>query len=505
MPREPLSHHCTTEESFSTRNSIGPLHEKIWDYPVQWCSHGSGNHTHLRRLHSCTTCSPSVGDSILEMAREVMTTFLQPEVPLPGSGVPSTLRARVAESTGLEGGSMARRRYQKGRVFLRGRKERVWIGRYREDVIQEDGSVRRVEKAVILGPEVEEDSEHEGKQKKTIVTKKLAQRRLDLILGRINGPEYRPVRIASVADFATKWRTEVLVHRKPSTIRAAKSHLRVYILPKLGKLRLDEIGREAQQVFVTQLAPNVSRKTVTNVLNTLSSMLRTAKNWGYVCEPVKFGALVLPEGPVKSAARFFTGDEGRKIIAAAREPYRTMFAIAAMTGLRAGELLGLQVDDLDFGRGLVHVRRSVWNGKLQTVKSKASCAPVVMSAPLASILREHLTTWRPNPMKLLFMNRVGRPYNANKVVQKGLWPVLEKLGIERCGLHAFRHTHASLLLDVGAPPTVTQAQLRHSDPRITLETYGHVIGDAQRNAVGRVSEILRPDAPKLESSGEWIQ
>jgi len=103
------------------------------------------------------------------------------------------------------------------------------------------------------------------------------------------------------------------------------------------------------------------------------------------------------------------------------------------------------------------------------------------------------------------MNRFGRPYNANKVVQKGLWPVLETLKIEKCGLHAFRHTHTSLLLEVGAPPTVAQAQLRHSDPRITLGIYGHVIGDSQRNAVERVAEILRPNAPKLEKASEYIQ
>jgi integrase len=108
-------------------------------------------------------------------------------------------------------------------------------------------------------------------------------------------------------------------------------------------------------------------------------------------------------------------------------------------------------------------------------------------------------------MKLLFFNRRGRPYNATKVVQKALWPVLDKLKIERCGLHAFRHTHSSLLLETGASPTVAQAQLRHSDPRITLGIYGHVIGDSQRNAVDRVAEILDPNGPKSVSSGEWIQ
>ncbi len=388
---------------------------------------------------------------------------------------------------------MARRRYQRGRVFLRGKKKPVWVGRWREDVIQADGKTLRVERSVVLG------------EKREIATKPLAQRRLDLVLARINAPEYRPARVASVGEFAETWTREVLAHRKASTVRSCRSNLNSHILPQLGRMRLDELGREAQQAFVTRFARKVARKTLLNVLTTLSSMLRTAKSWGYICEPVNFGALVLPEDPVKPAPRFFSGEEVHNIIARSREPYRTIFAIAAMTGLRAGELLGLQVDDLDFEHRLIHVRRSVWCGRVQTVKSKASCAAVAMPDALASMLREYLVTWRPNQARMLFINRVGRPYNANKVVQKGLWPMLDLLKIERCGLHAFRHTHASLLLEVGAAPTVAQAQLRHSDPRITLGVYGHVVGDSQHSAVERVAKILRPDAPKSESASEWIQ
>ena len=393
---------------------------------------------------------------------------------------------------------MARRRYQKGMVFLRGTKERVWIGRWREDVIQSDGSTRRVYRSINLGPEREPEA-------KKPVTEKMALRRLEPVLARINSTEYRPVRTATVREFAESWQAEVLTHRKPSTVKAATSHLRVYILPQLGKMQLDELGREKQQAFATRLVRKVSRKTVVNILGTLSTMLTTAKEWGYICQVVKLGALALPESPLRPAARFFSGEEAKRIIAAARDPYRTMFAVAAMTGLRAGEILGLMLGDIDFDRKVLHIERAAWCGRVQTVKSKSSRASLPMPVALAEILRQYLTAWRPNPAKLLFANRLGRPYNANKVVQKGLWPVLDELGIEHCGLHAFRHTHTSLLLEVGASPTVAQAQLRHSDARITLGVYGHVIGDSQRNAVERVAQILHPDAPKSETSGEWIQ
>jgi len=172
-------------------------------------------------------------------------------------------------------------------------------------------------------------------------TRRLAERQFETLLARINAPSYRPGRIASLAEFADRWRREVLIHHKPSSIKAANSHLHCHILPLLGKTKLEELGLEVQQGFITRLAEAVARKTAINVMGTLSVMLSTAKNWGYICEPVEFAKLTMPKEEVKEDARFFTAAEAKQIISTAEEPFRTMFAIAAMTGLRAGELLAL--------------------------------------------------------------------------------------------------------------------------------------------------------------------
>lgn len=215
--------------------------------------------------------------------------------------------------------------------------------------------------------------------------------------------------------------------------------------------------------------------------------------------------LALPTEEVQEQTRVYSADEVRRIIAVAGEPYRTMFAIAAMTGLRVGEVVALQKDDLDLAHRVIHVQRSAWYGRVQTLKSKSSRADVVMPLALFTLLSEYLATWKANLEGFLFLNRNGRPYAANKVVEYGLWPVLDRLKLPRGGMHGFRHAHASLLMDVGAPATVTKEQMRHADARITLGVYGHVIGDAQREAVDKVGEILRPDAPKSGDTGEWIQ
>jgi integrase len=92
------------------------------------------------------------------------------------------------------------------------------------------------------------------------------------------------------------------------------------------------------------------------------------------------------------------------------------------------------------------------------------------------VLTNYLESWRSNEKRLLFSNRRGNPHCENKVVQKRLWPILDALSIPRCGMHAFRHTHASMLVSNGASPKVAQAQMRHADVSTTMRAYARHVG-----------------------------
>jgi hypothetical protein len=93
---------------------------------------------------------------------------------------------------------LARRRYQTGSLILR---KKRWTARWREDVVGPDGQILRVRRACVIGTLAE------------LPTQKLARRRLELVLARINSPAYRPGRVATLKDFAEKWKTEVLAQR----------------------------------------------------------------------------------------------------------------------------------------------------------------------------------------------------------------------------------------------------------------------------------------------------
>jgi len=192
----------------------------------------------------------------------------------------------------------------------------------------------------------------------------------------------------------------------------------------------------------------------------------------------------MPRDGVRKEARCFSDEEMQRIIANAPEPLHTIVAITAVLGLRVGETLALRVQDLDFTKKIIRIRQSVdaATRTIAGVKSKASSADLPMPKQLETRLRGYLGK-HDGKSELLFTNQRSRPYSANKLRADLLHPLLKRLGIPRGGFHAIRHGAASALLADGATPAVVQRQLRHSNAKITLEHYAHVVGDMQRTAV----------------------
>ncbi len=401
------------------------------------------------------------------------------------TGIASDAIVAAATPSSIQARSFVpRRRFQKGNIIIRG-KTPTRYGMYREDVLQSDRTYKRVRRCVVLGPV-------------SSLSERSARKMFQPYLDRVNAVAKLPPKSGvTLEEFVKEWRASVAVNLKDSTTRTAESHLRAHILSKLGSLTLPEINTKAVQNFVALLATGRSRKTVENVLLTLSSILRTAKAWDYACGYFSLADITMPRETVKKEQRSFTDEEVGKILAVAPEPLGTILALTSILGLRIGEALALRVNDIDFERKIIRVRQSIdaATRKIQSVKSTASSADVPMPSQLEVRLRGYLNV-REKKSELLFVNREGRPFSANKLREKQLHPLLIKLGIPLGGFHALRHGAASSLLADGATPAVVQKQLRHSDPRITLGVYAHVVGNQQRDAVEHRSARIEQYAGK---------
>jgi integrase len=206
---------------------------------------------------------------------------------------------------------------------------------------------------------------------------------------------------------------------------------------------------------------------------------------------IRFSDLTLPQKE-KSKAKFLSGREIKKLIKASQGVFKTILVTLALSGMRINEVLGLRVEDIDFDNEVIHVTKSAYNGTLGTPKSAASAADIPLSATLANEIRKHMKSkrYRENPLGVLFANNRLRPYSDNKLREKHLHPLLKELGMKQVGFHAIRHGVASELINSGTPITVVRDQMRHSDVRVTLGIYGHVIGNAQRKAVDSLSRTM---------------
>jgi integrase len=386
---------------------------------------------------------------------------------------------------GERGGKLARRRYQKGSVFLRGTKNQVWVGRWREDVI-EDGRIRREYRSEVLG------------SKSDYPTKRLALRALEKRLSVVNDLRYRARPTAIFTDFASRWESLVLIQHKPSTQVTIRSHLRKHLVPHFGHLQMREIELEEVQRFVSSV--KVSAKTAKNLFATMQMLWKSARAWGYVAHDAVSG-VVLPRRH-RVSRRFFSLEEIQRILEATSEPLHTFYWLAVETGMRAGELCGLQIGDFDLERGSVSIRRSVWRGKFQSPKSESAVRSFSLSPRIVAHIADRTKRWTPNERGLLFATRNGTPLDANLLVKRKLYPLLDSLGIERGGLHAFRHANSTLMDRLGVPLKVRQQRLGHSDSSLTLDVYTHVADEDDVRVAGELDGILHPLAPKNENGSE---
>jgi integrase len=104
----------------------------------------------------------------------------------------------------------------------------------------------------------------------------------------------------------------------------------------------------------------------------------------------------------------------------------------------------------------------------------------------------------PNEQGLLFATRNGTPWDANLLVKRKLYPLLDSLGIARGGLHAFRHSNSTLMDRLGVPLKLRQQRLGHSDSSLTLDVYTHVEGADDVRVASELDGILHPIEPKNE-------
>jgi integrase len=293
-------------------------------------------------------------------------------IPMGVRGSVNVQKARRA-TAGKEAAVMARRRYQAGCLFKRGKRRKVWVARWREDVLVEGDRPGRLHRSVVLGTVAE------------LPTKRHALTRLEEQLRPINQGTGRPEGSMRFEAFAEgQWSALVLPTLKLSTQHGYRTVLAKHVLPYWREWRLRDIGKQDVQQFVgDKFQQKLGWQTVRNAWTLLSGIFETAVEYGYLtvnpARGVKF-----PQQALREAPALISGNDFARLLDEVDEPYRMMIGLIAATGLRIGELLALRWRALDLEIGTLRVLESVSQGTFQRPKTQKARRTIPLG-PHASI------------------------------------------------------------------------------------------------------------------------
>ena len=312
-------------------------------------------------------------------------------------------------------------------------------------------------------------------------------------------PSSEPKEVPTLEDFQKRFLDGYARanRQKASGISSKESHLRIHLVPMLGKLALDQITDE-RVAELKGAKTHLSPKTVNNCLSVLNKLLDVAVEWKVIDKmPCRIRLLKVPE----SAFAFYDFAEYERLVRAAEKCDRSVLVTALLggdAGLRRGEILGLEQSDLDFDRGTIHVQRSVWKGVVDVPKGGRS-RRIPMTRALRKVLREHRHLRGP---RVLY--REDGEVVTEKILRRWFSRAQRLAGLRaNGGLHILRHTFCSHLAMRGAPPKSIQELAGHKDLTTTLR-YMHLSPESRDAAIRLLDE--RPDgAPAEQIFGDTVE
>jgi integrase len=286
-------------------------------------------------------------------------------------------------------------------------------------------------------------------------------------------------------------------HLKPSTRKGYECLLNSHILPTLGELRLiDVTPLHIEALLQKEAESELSPTTVRNVIVVLQGIFALAVD----DDLIDRSPIHRKHKPTaaKSSKDPWTPEQVRKIIDAVPSEYRALFFTVALTGVRLGELLGLQWKHVDFERRSLRVEQSNWYGQLVSPKTSASARTLLIGETLLAVLNEHRArAQRVGPDDFLFCKQDGSALNADVLRKDVLYPTLDRLNILRpkrgAGFHAFRHSAASLVNAETGNLKLAQKLLGHSEISTTADVYTHTTSESEREAALAIERAVFGD------------
>jgi integrase len=249
--------------------------------------------------------------------------------------------------------------------------------------------------------------------------------------------------------------------------------------PCLGNRLLSEITPLHIQGFLSERLKTVKAGTVRNDCMLIKEMFKHAYQWGYI--KTNFASIVQYPKYIKDEIAILEPGEAKKLLEHCDNHYKIAYLTAFQTGLRAGELWGLQWGDIDWNSKKIYVRHTPWKGKLTTPKTKNAIRNVDISDTLLHELKIWKLACPVSKFDLVFPSANGKIANHHNFLTYSFYPALRRAGLRHVNFHSIRHTNVSMRIQAGQNAKYISKQIGHSSIKITFDTYGHLFDDVTFN------------------------
>jgi integrase len=270
-----------------------------------------------------------------------------------------------------------------------------------------------------------------------------------------------------------------------------EGYLKKWILPRWRSYRLPDVKAVHVEQWLKSLplAPGSKAK----VRNIMSAVYSHAIRWEWATRnPITY---VRQSAKRRNIPIVLTIEQIKAFLSNLKEPCLTAVLLDASSGLRVGELLGLKWQDVDFESLEVNVNRSVVKQKITRCKTEASRKPIPLDAELAEVM----FNWRlqcpyPQPGDWVFASphkKGKQPYWPGSLFRAHLKPALKAAGIAgNVGWHTLRHTFGTLMKANGEDIKTIQELLRHSNYKVTADTYTQSVTSTKRAAQTKLVKMI---------------
>lgn len=357
------------------------------------------------------------------------------------------------------------------------------------------------------------DGRRRQARRRGFATRRDAQAALRKALNAVDEGRHVDHSAQTVAAYLRAWLAGIAV--KPTTLANYRQCAEVYVIPRLGGVRLQHLTAEHLDVLYRELEREGKRdgtglapKSVRHVHTMVRRALQTAVERGHVLRNVAD----LAHPPTQKQTRSKRARDKAWTVAQLRtflehvegDRVYAVWLLLATTGLRRAEVLGLRWSDLDLDAGRLRVAQTVtvaesqpvWSGDGKTDSAERSIA---LDPATVSVLRAHRgrqveerlaagPVWQDHG--LLFVWEDGRPIHPERV-SKWFTDRARAAGLPSIGVHGIRHSYATAALRAGVSPEVVSERIGHADVATTLSIYAHVMeGDDQAAAERAAAAIL---------------